>query len=116
MEGVDYPAVRAMLGGDAEMLRSLLGKLIVDFANVAIPTTGYEQVELIGYAARMHKLKGSAGILGLNVVKQLAETTERACEVGDQESIRSLVQQLNNEFRRLRDGAGPQNISLAAAA
>jgi PAS domain S-box-containing protein len=104
MDGVDYAGVRAMLGDDADLFRSLLGKLIRDFT-VKIPATGYERGQLVGHAARMHKLKGSAGLLGLNVVQQLATTIERACKAGELVSIRPLDQQLTHEFKRLSDGA-----------
>jgi PAS domain S-box-containing protein len=114
MDGVDYAAVRAMLGDDAGLFRSLLGKLIRDFAVVTLPTAGYERGELIGHAARMHKLKGSAGILGLNVVQQLATRIERACEAGELESIRPLAQQLTDEFERLSDGADGAAVASAA--
>jgi PAS domain S-box-containing protein len=103
--GVDYAGVRARLGDDAGLFRSLLGRLIRDFADVTFPTTRCERGELIGHSAQMHKLKGSAGMLGLNVVQQMAATIERACDAGELESIGPLAQQLVNEFRRLRDGA-----------
>jgi PAS domain S-box-containing protein len=105
MDGVDYAGVRAMLGDDAGLFRSLLGRLIRDFADVTLPTAEYDRGELIGRAARMHKLKGTAGILGLNVVQQLAATIEGACEAGELESIGPLSQQLKTEFKRLSDGA-----------
>jgi PAS domain S-box-containing protein len=98
MDGVDYAEVRAMLGDDAGLFRSLLGKLIRDFAGMTLPTTGNERGELISHAARMHKLKGSAGILGLNVVRKLAATIECACEAGDLASIPPLARQLTNEL------------------
>jgi CheY-like chemotaxis protein len=104
MHGVDYAGARAMLGDDAGLFRSLLGKLIRDFADVPLPTTGSERRELISHAARMHKLKGSAGLLGLTMVQGLAATIECACEAGTLASIKPLTQQLTNEFRRLSDG------------
>ncbi len=103
-----------MLGDDAGLFRSLLGKLIRDFAGAALPTSGYERGELVGHAARMHKLKGSAGLLGLNVVQQLAGTIERACKAGEVVSIRPLAQQLTHEFQRLNDGADCGAIATAA--
>jgi PAS domain S-box-containing protein len=114
MDGVDYAGVRAMLGDDVGLFRSLLGKLIRDFADVTFPTAAYEPGELVGHAARMHKLKGSAGILGLNVVQRLAATIERACEAGEAESIRTLAQQLTDEFKRLSDGVDGGSIASAA--
>jgi CheY-like chemotaxis protein/HPt (histidine-containing phosphotransfer) domain-containing protein len=106
MDGVDYAGVRAMLGDDAGRFRSLLGKLIADFAAATpAPATGYDRGELIAHAARMHKLKGSAGILGLKVVEKLAGTIERACDAGKVDTILPLNQQLSNEFKRLSDGA-----------
>jgi CheY-like chemotaxis protein len=114
MDGVDYAQVRARLGNDARVFRSLLGKLIHDFADVALPSAGFEQRDLIVHAALMHKLKGSAGMLGLDVVQRLAATIERACEAGELEFIRPLAQQLVNEFRRLSDGADGVAIATAA--
>jgi PAS domain S-box-containing protein len=114
MDGVDYAGVRAMLGDDAGLFRSLLGKLIRDFAAGTLPTMGYERSELVGHAARMHKLKGSAAILGLTVVQQLAATIEGACEAGEVDSVGHLAQQLTNEFKRLGDGADGATIASAA--
>jgi PAS domain S-box-containing protein len=115
MDGVDFAGVRAMLDDDAGLFRTLLGRLIRDFAGETLPTTGCERGELIGHAARMHKLKGSAGILGLSVVQQLAATIEGACEAGEVESIGHLGQQLTNEFKRLSDGADDGAIVASAA-
>jgi PAS domain S-box-containing protein len=114
MDGVDYAGVRAVLGDDATLFRSLLGKLIRDFSGLTPPTTGYDRSELSDHTARMHKLKGSAGILGLNVVQQLAAKIECACEAGELESIRPLAQQLTNEFKRLSDGADGAAASAAS--
>jgi len=114
MDGVDYAGVRAVLGDDAGLFRSLLGKLMRDFADVTLPTAGFEQGELIERAARMHKLKGSAGILGLNVVQQLAAAIEGACGTGESEAVGQLTQQLNNEFKRLCDGADGAAVATAA--
>jgi PAS domain S-box-containing protein len=112
MDGVDYAGVRAMLGDDAGLFRSLLGKLIRDFADMTPPTTEHERGQ--PSAARMHKLKGSAGMLGLNVVQQLAAKIEGACEAGEPESIQHLMQQLTDEFKRLSDGADDAAIASAA--
>jgi PAS domain S-box-containing protein len=114
MDGIDYVGVRAMLGDDAGLFRSLLGKLIRDFADVTLSTTRYDRGEFIGHAARMHKLKGSAGILGLNAVQQLAAKIECACEAGELESIGHLAQQLTHEFKRLSAGADGDAIASAA--
>jgi len=62
----------------------------------------------------MHKLKGSAGILGLNVVQQLAAAIEGACGTGESEAVGQLTQQLNNEFKRLCDGADGAAVATAA--
>jgi PAS domain S-box-containing protein len=114
MDGIDYVRVRAMLGDDAGLFRSLLGKLISDFAGVTLSATGSERDALIGHGARMHKLKGSAGILGLRVVQQLATAIEGACEAGDLAAIRTLAQQLNAEFRRLSDSVDGAVVADAA--
>jgi CheY-like chemotaxis protein len=113
IDGVDYSGVRARLGNDVGLFRSLLGKLMRDFAGLPLHE-GYERSELIDHAARMHKLKGTAGILGLNVVQELAQTLERACTAGDLASIRPLAQQLTDEFRRLSDGADAVAVASAA--
>ena len=114
MDGVDYPVVRAMLGDDAGLFRSLLGRLIRDFAGVTLPMNGAERGEIIAHAACMHKLKGSAGILGLKVVQQLATAIEGACEAGDLAPIRTLAQQLTAEFRRLSESVDGAVVADAA--
>jgi CheY-like chemotaxis protein len=114
MDGIDYVRVRALLGDDAGLFRSLLGKLISDFAGVTLSATGSERDALLGHGARMHKLRGSAGILGLKVVQQLATAIECACEAGDLASIRTLAQQLTAEFRRLSDSVDGAVVADAA--
>jgi CheY-like chemotaxis protein/HPt (histidine-containing phosphotransfer) domain-containing protein len=114
IEGVDYAGVRAMLGDDPAAFRSLLGKLLREFATLTLPAKGLKQGEQIRHAARMHRLQGSAGILGLRLVQQLAATIERACEAGELESIRPLGQQLTDELRRLSEGADGAAIASAA--
>ncbi len=114
MDGVDYAGVRARLDDDAELFRSLLGKMTRKYAGLTLPTIGYERGELIEFAARMHKLKGSAAILGLTVVQQLAASIERACRAGELASIEPLVQQMTDEIRRLSEGADVRGVASAA--
>ncbi len=114
IDGVDYAGVRAIFGDDAAAFRSLLGRLIRDYADITLPATPYERGELTGLAARMHKLRGSSGILCLTVLQQLATAIERACETGELAALWPLVQQLTQEFRRLSDAATGEAIATAA--
>ena len=70
--GIDAADVRARLGDDLELFGSMLGHLFDEFSDVAIPATTNDPAVLADHAGRMHKLRGSAGMLGAKTIQALA--------------------------------------------
>jgi PAS domain S-box-containing protein len=98
IDGIDADDVRARLGGDVSLLRSLLQRLINDFSDIG-ETGGAELAELAG---RLHNLKGSAGTLAAKSVERLAAKAEEACRAGRSQDLKALVQHLAAEITALR--------------
>ncbi len=82
IEGIDSTDVEARLSGDFTMFLSMLKRHIDEFSDIAIPATP-EDCVLSNQVGRMHKLKGSAGMLGARAIQQLAGDAEVACAAGD---------------------------------
>ncbi len=85
------------------MLKRLLG----EFANVALPERVAEAGALATHAGRMHKLRGSAGLLGAKAIQRLAGEAEAACVGGDVALAGPLADDLASELHRLRQSAEP---------
>ena len=58
-------------------------------------------------AQRMHKLRGSAGMLGVNAVQQLAGEAEQACAEGQTKKARQLLRKLDAQMDSLQQSAAP---------
>ena len=89
VEGIDTDDVRARLGGDVALYRSLLKRLFSEFADLASIDTGdgvASPAKRAACAARLHKLKGSAGMLGAKAIEQLAALAESDCRATDAEA------------------------------
>ncbi|HET9622362.1 MAG TPA: CHASE domain-containing protein [Kofleriaceae bacterium] len=73
IEGIDRHDVMARLAGDLALFSQMLGYLVREFAELALDDPGAP-----GLAARLHKLRGSAGTLGAKAVHRLAGDAEAA--------------------------------------
>jgi PAS domain S-box-containing protein len=102
VEGIDMGAVRARLGGDLALLRSLLQRLLDDFADIEAERVRLEPASLAG---RLHNLKGSAGTLGAKSVEHLAALAEDACRGGESQHVEELVRRLAVELSELRSAS-----------
>jgi hypothetical protein len=107
IDGIDYTEARARLCDDFGLFRSSLKRLIEEFADVAIAGGAHGSEALAAYAARMHKLTGSAGMLGADAIRQLAVDTRAACVDGDIERARRLADVLTVHMRRMSLSAAP---------
>ncbi|MBC7513008.1 MAG: response regulator, partial [Herminiimonas sp.] len=76
--GIDASDVRKRLGDDAVLFRTLLGRLLGEFSDLEMPLPD----ALVQHQQRLHKLRGSAGILGATTIRQVAGEAEAACEAG----------------------------------
>jgi PAS domain S-box-containing protein len=82
MSSIDSGVVRQMFGDDVQLFKSLLARVLRDFADLALPISvppddSTFRLELMG---RAHKLRGSAGVIGATGVMRLAGEAEVALE------------------------------------
>jgi len=105
IDGIDSADVRARLRDDLTLFRSSLKRLLNEFSDVAIPAAMNEENVAVEYAVRMHKLTGSAGMLGAKTIHRLAVDTRAACIAGKIEELRQLSVILAEQLRRMRQSA-----------
>jgi len=110
IDGIDSVDARERLGDDLVLFRSILRRLLDEFADLPIPQASDDAAALAVHAGRMHKLRGSAGILGAKAIQQLAGDTEAACAAGEVEHAARLASNLAAQLRRLRQSAAPAFI------
>jgi HPt (histidine-containing phosphotransfer) domain-containing protein len=104
IDGIDSAAARERFCGDAALFRSLLGRMLNEFADSGLSDLSEHPAER-AFAGRIHKLKGCAGTLGAHAIHRLASLVEEACTGGDVLEIRQLTAQLVSGLRQLRDAA-----------
>ena len=107
IDGIDSVDARERLNNDFELFRSMLKRLLGEFADVALPEQVVDAGELAMHAGRMHKLRGSAGLLGAKSIQRLAGRAEAACVGGDVGLASPLAADLASELQRLRQSAEP---------
>jgi HPt (histidine-containing phosphotransfer) domain-containing protein len=115
IEGIDAIDASERLSHDFDLFRSMLKRLLDEFSDVSIPVAGDNPVNLAVHAGRMHKLRGSAGILGAKVIHQLAGEAEAACAAGEVERSVHLATRLAIKLQRLRECAAPALVVAAPA-
>jgi PAS domain S-box-containing protein len=103
---IDAGVVQQMFGRDMTLFKSLLARLLRDYADLALPiviSPGDENIP-IRLRARTHKLKGSAGMIGATRVMQLAGAAEEALEGSHPlEVIQGILTQLAMALAALRE-------------
>ena len=107
IEGINSLEVRERFGDDLKLFISLLGRLLSEFSEIAIPDGGAVPLVLAAYAGRMHKLKGSAGMLGARSIQHLAGEAEASARAGELEHAAHLATRLDLELHQLLQSAGP---------
>jgi PAS domain S-box-containing protein len=103
--GIDLTDARVRLSDDFGLFLSNLRRLLNEFSDVSMPAAHPDA--LVAYAARMHKLAGSAGMLGANAVQQLAIDARAACVAGETKRLERLAGALVIELVRLGQSAEP---------
>jgi PAS domain S-box-containing protein len=104
--GIDLTDARVRLCDDFGLFVSNLKRLLNEFSDLSIPASE-DADALVVYAARMHKLSGSAGMLGANAVQQLAIDARAACVAGEAKRLERLAGALVVELLRLGQSAEP---------
>lgn len=107
IDGIDATDVRERLSDDIGLFRSMLERLLDEFTGLAMPTVHEDLAALSTHKARMHKLKGSAGILGAKSIQQLAAEAEKACAAGQTDRARQFTVQLALQLQQLSQSAAP---------
>jgi len=112
IDGIDTAGVRTRLAGDAGLFTAMLRRLLDDFSDLgrehALDASGLD-----GLAARMHKLKGSAGTLGATSIQRIAADVERTCRAHQPDQTARLLPALAEQLHRLQRSAAS---TLEAAA
>jgi HPt (histidine-containing phosphotransfer) domain-containing protein len=106
MAGIDSGIVKRMFGDDLSLFWSLLGRMLRDFADLALPVTLDDSASRGELIARVHKLKGSAGIIGATHVIRFAGAAESALQQDRAiEVVEKTLQQLASALTTLRKDA-----------
>jgi HPt (histidine-containing phosphotransfer) domain-containing protein len=82
MPSIDAGVVQQMFGDDMSLFKSLLARMLREFADLALPiaVASGDQAARSEIQGRVHKLKGSAGMIGATKVMRLAGATEIALQ------------------------------------
>jgi PAS domain S-box-containing protein len=107
IDGIDSTDARLRLCGDFGLFRSSLKRLLDEFSDVRLPAATQDSAALGEHQARMHKLSGSAGMLGAKAIHQLAADARAACVALELEAAENLANALAVQLRRLRLSAAP---------
>jgi signal transduction histidine kinase/HPt (histidine-containing phosphotransfer) domain-containing protein len=80
IEGIDSRDAAERLGHDVSLFATMLGSLLREFGSLEPPPedVALDQAQRRALGARMHKLRGSAGMLGMRQVQRLAAEAESA--------------------------------------
>ena len=104
IEGIDIDGARARLGGDGELLRSLLSRLFEEYRDLWERDPAPDMIaQPQPLAARMHKLKGAAANLGASRVCEGAAALERALCDGRLDEVERLADTLRTALTGLHE-------------
>jgi HPt (histidine-containing phosphotransfer) domain-containing protein len=105
IEGIDSNDVRLRLCDDVDLFRSLLTRLFDEFGDLTTPEAAVDAAACESHAARMHKLRGTAGLLGAHAIHAIATQAEAAWMAGEIERAVDLSMQLGSDLQSLRQRA-----------
>jgi CheY-like chemotaxis protein/nitrogen-specific signal transduction histidine kinase/HPt (histidine-containing phosphotransfer) domain-containing protein len=106
MKSVDAGIVQQMFGEDITLFKSLLGRMLKDYADLALPVpcAADDEVHRRVLGDRAHKLKGSAGMIGATQVMRYAGALERVLHEGrSAEVIDANLRKLSVALTTLRE-------------
>jgi HPt (histidine-containing phosphotransfer) domain-containing protein len=107
MSSIDAGVVKQMFGDDLALFKSLLARVLREFADLALPivvaSDATVRSELQGHT---HKLRGSAGVIGATGIMRLAGEAEEALEEGKAaDVVEGILRQLATALTSLREEA-----------
>jgi PAS domain S-box-containing protein len=103
--GIDSRDARTRLGGDVALFRRMLKRLLEEYVEIPVPELEADARALAAFASQMHKLCGSAGMLGAKGIHRLAGEAEVAAREGDRLRVQYLATRLGRQLGALRDSA-----------
>lgn len=107
--GIQSDDVAHRLQGDVSLFLDLLERLLREYAaGLPAPDTGASTEEQAGLKAQVHKLRGSAGMLGAAALHAKASALETEIRHGsDPGDTRVLIAATNTALQQLREAATP---------
>jgi PAS domain S-box-containing protein len=101
MEGIDARLAASRLAGDADLFRAMVAQFLREYADLATGTL-WEGTDL---TARLHKLGGSAGLLGVTGIHALALQGVQLCKGGlsHDEALQALLHQIAKALSALQE-------------
>ena len=112
---IDTTVARDVFGEDTALFATLLGRLLRDFSEFALPISLelHDAAALTNLMTRLHKLAGGAGMIGATTVHRLAAAAEAALASGQApDEVETLLQRLAAALTTLAEEVAPM---LAAA-
>jgi PAS domain S-box-containing protein len=113
MPSIDAGIVQQMFGDDLTLFKSLLGRLLEEYTDLAVPVSvsADDQAPRAQLTGRVHKLKGSAGMIGATDIMRLAGATEKALNQGRPvDAVEGLLRQLAVALATLGEEARSYSI------
>jgi PAS domain S-box-containing protein len=110
MPSIDAGVVQQMFGNDLLLFKSLLLRLLEEYADFAVPirVSSDDQIMQARLMARAHKLKGSAGMIGAIEIVRLAGAIEKAFQQQRTVDVaEGLLARLASALTILREEAAP---------
>ena len=101
--GVDTRDASGRMGGDLSLFLGMLKLLLTEFEGKPLDT----QTPRSKFKERMHKLRGTAGTLGLNTVEKLTAEAELNCLTAPPDQMVQWVERIDVELRNIQLSAGP---------
>jgi two-component system, sensor histidine kinase and response regulator len=108
LRSVDAGVVQQMFGDDLALFKSLLARMLRDFADLSLPIaiSLHDRDACRRLTDRAHKLKGSAGMIGATNVMRYAGAVERALQDSrPPEAVEGILKKLAAALTTLRDEA-----------
>jgi HPt (histidine-containing phosphotransfer) domain-containing protein len=110
MPSIDAGIVQQMFGDDLTLFKSLLVRLLQEYTDLAVPACvpADDQTLRAQLTGRVHKLKGSAGMIGATEIMRLAGASEKALNQGRSvDAVERLLRQLASALATLGEEARP---------
>jgi signal transduction histidine kinase/CheY-like chemotaxis protein/HPt (histidine-containing phosphotransfer) domain-containing protein len=104
IRGIESRDVRARLGGDTALFRSMIGRLVRDSGDVKYEENG-GAAGLDRLAARLHSVRGTAATLGASSIAQLAAAGESACRARQADHAAEAALKVGEALQQLASDA-----------